>query len=114
MNTTPEHQHPTLLARIAGWYTTSALVLMGCLVLFAAINLGASLFEFVDLDAGLSDFDYAPYRMMKPFGARWPVNGDGFRAPPLKELAQSAEEHFTIVFVGGSVCMGFGGNNGPP
>lgn len=64
-------------------------------------------------DAPLLKFDYAPYRMMKTIQAPWPINEEGFRAKPLRSYLARPDESFRIVFLGGSVCVGYGGDTGP-
>jgi len=64
-------------------------------------------------NAPLLKFDYAPYRMMKTVQAPWPINEAGFRAKPLQSYLARPDESFRIVFLGGSVCAGYGGDTGP-
>ncbi len=101
--------------RVAASYSVIAQVGFNCLLAFFLLNVGAYVVERIHPEPGLGpDFDYAPYRMMKHVHAPWPLNEDGFRAPSLKATAATASEHFNIVFLGGSVCLGVGGDNGAP
>jgi len=62
----------------------------------------------------LMAFDYAPYRMMKAVKSPWEINKDGFRAKPFEQYQRDNNKNFRIVFLGGSACLGYGRDTGPP
>ena len=104
-----------MFTRFVAVYSKSARIVLDFLVLFTVLNIGAFVIEKVHPEKGVVlDFDYAPYRMMKQVHGPWPLNDDGFRAPPLAQLEAHSGDFFNIVFIGGSVCLGAGGENGAP
>jgi lysophospholipase L1-like esterase len=98
---------------IRGAYGALALLTLNTLLLLALVEGAAALVEAVRprKDPNLLSFAYSPYRMLKSATAPWPINSDGFRA---RELSTYDRSRFTVLFLGGSVCVGWGGENGDP
>jgi hypothetical protein len=102
-------------ARRTGLYGRVAIVVLNLIILLALIETGCWLAAGSSagmFDDALSRMGYSPYRMNKVASAHFPLNADGFRAKPLDQYPR--DDRYTIVFLGGSVCMGMGGANGQP
>ena len=114
---TMKQNKTTRFTTLKKWYVAFSIICTNfivLLVLFEGVSFLALKVRYGRNQAQLLEFDYAPYRMMKVKAAPWPLNPEGFRAKPLNHYLNSSRKRFRIVFLGGSVCAGYGGNNGPP
>jgi hypothetical protein len=113
-----ENSH--VLKRLSKWYVAGCIILTNTLILLMFTECSSFLilhFKYAPpkkRPSPLLEFEYAPYRMMKTKVAGWPINKDGFRAKPLEYYHQKSQQTFRIVFLGGSVAIGYGKNNGDP